>query len=181
MTISVFNTKGGVGKSALSFSISKDLNYAMITNDDGLYKQLHPKYKYLQQMQLVEDAVLDLGGFITKETLNILNGSDNVVIPLTIDYNSIHKALEVLNEVDNSKCILVANMLESVEDFEEIKDVVQNRHRVLVYPLKKSKVFQRSLQTGMSITELYQKNGLSKHYYKSVYNQYKTILKAINE
>jgi len=179
MTISVFNSKGGVGKSALSFSISKDLNYAMITNDDGLYKRHHPKYKYLKKMQLVEDAVLDLGGFITQETLNILKGSDRVIIPVTIDYNSIHKALEVLNEANN--CIVVANMLENIKEYEEIKEIIQKRYNILVYPLKKSKVFQRTLQTGKSITELYQESGLSRHYYKSVYNQYKTILKAIHE
>lgn len=181
MTVSIFNAKGGVGKSALSFSISKDLDYAMVTNDNGLYKHHHPKYKYLNKLQLVEDAILDLGGFITPETLSILNGSDKVLIPLTIDYNSIHKALEILSEINTDKCIVVANMLESLEDFEEIKEAIQKRYDVLVYPLKRSKVFQRSLQTGLSVTELYQESGLSQYQYKAIYQQYKTILKAIHE
>lgn len=182
MTITVFNSKGGVGKSAISFSLSKDLDYAMITNDDGLFKHNHPKYKYLKKMQLVEDAILDLGGFITPETLNVLNGSDKVLIPLTIDYNSIHKALEILKEIDRSKCIIVANMIETPNDLEEIKEIIHKRYDdMLVFPLKKSKVFQRTLQTGMSLTELYNESGLSKYQYKSVYKQYKTILKAIHE
>lgn len=42
MSISVINKKGGVGKISISFSLAKDLGYALQSNDNSVIEIIYP-------------------------------------------------------------------------------------------------------------------------------------------
>ena len=42
MVFSIWNKKGGVGKTALSYSLAKDLDYSMMSNDDSMIEIAYP-------------------------------------------------------------------------------------------------------------------------------------------
>ncbi|HED0543717.1 TPA: hypothetical protein R4K23_001781, partial [Campylobacter jejuni] len=43
MIISVVNKKGGVGKTPFSFSIAKDLEYFLQSNDNSIIEKIYPE------------------------------------------------------------------------------------------------------------------------------------------
>ena len=180
--IAIYNSKGGVGKSALSYSISIDNNMRLISNDDNQFLKYHPRAKLYvnQKMPLVKNTVYDLGGFISEHTTDILYEADVIIVPVTVDFNSLKRAIKILLEFHDKKVILVANQLDNIDDFNYIKDTIKTHFNTIVYPLRRSIIFRRSLEKGLSIKQLYEESGLSKHSYKNIYAQYEAILKGIH-
>ena len=179
--ITVFNSKGGVGKSSLSYSISVDLDMPLISNDDSMLLRHHKDSQLFedQEIPIVKGALYDLGGFNSPYIGEILERSDAIIVPVSIDYNSIKRGVQILQKYKHKKTILIANMIENIEDFEYIKDVVRRDFDSLVFPLQKSIIFRRSLESGMSVKELVYENGLSRYSYRKFYKQYDTILQSL--
>jgi len=83
MKIAVFNKKGGVGKTSLSFSIAKDLDYFLISNDDSTIEIAYPnRAKIMREPKLIDNCVYDFGGFVDLNILEVLNKTDLIIIPL---------------------------------------------------------------------------------------------------
>ena len=56
--ITFFNKKGGTGKTSLAFSIAKDLNYPLLSNDDSVIEEIYPKKaKIMDKVELIEHDV----------------------------------------------------------------------------------------------------------------------------
>lgn len=66
---------------------------------------------------------------------------------------------------------------EKESDFETVQNAI-NQHfdNLDFFELRLSKAFKNCIETGLSLTELYHETPLSKSAYKTVYQQYKTIL-----
>jgi len=180
LRIAVFNPKGGVGKTSISHSLFIDLDYDYITNDTSIVTKMHDRANLITgELPLKKNTIYDLGGFITPFISKLLKSVDLVVIPCINDYNSIIKAIEVLDFVGAKKSIVVANMLDAKEDLQEISEPILKRHKVKILPLKKSKAFKRGSESGNSLEYIYGETGLSKYNYKSVHKQYKKLLKEL--
>ena len=180
--IVVYNSKGGVGKSALSYSIATDLNMPLYSNDDNQFLGYHQQSKLFinENMPLEKDTVYDLGGFETPYIDDVLRQADVIVIPVTIDFNSMKRGIKVLQEFKDKRLLLVANQIENTDDFEYIKEIVKREVDTVIYPLKRSIIFRRSLETGLSVKQLYDESGLSKYSYRGIYKQYEAILKSLH-
>ncbi|MDX9743214.1 MAG: hypothetical protein RBT59_05295 [Arcobacteraceae bacterium] len=180
MIISVLNKKGGVGKTPISFSLAKDLGYFLQSNDNSVVENIYPDMaKITSKPQLIENCVYDFGGFVDAGILDIIKNSDVVIVPCVNEYNSILRTVETIDEIKPfAKAILVvATKTDKEADFKQVQSAIEEYFEdIHFFELKNSKIFKNAIETGLSLTELYNENALSKSAYKTVYNQYLTVL-----
>jgi cellulose biosynthesis protein BcsQ len=180
MIVSIINKKGGVGKTPISFSLAKDLGYYLQSNDNSVIESIYPDMaKISSTPEIIENCVYDFGGFVTAGVLPILKESSVILIPTSNDYNSILRTVETIEEIQpyNNNLIIIVTKTEKESDFQTVKDAISHHFENLeFFELRLSKVFKNCIETGLSISELYHETPLSKCAYKSVYQQYSTIL-----
>ena len=178
----IFNSKGGVGKSSNAFSIAKDLKMSIITNDTSIISNVYDDTRYIDKKMPIEKGTMyDLGGFTTRYITDILDVADLVIVPVNADYNALLKGLEVIKYVGYKRCLVIANMIETKKDLEEIEEVIKNEYKkISILPLKRSRAFKNGLENGKSINDI-SSAGLGKHNYKSLRKQYSEIIKYIKE
>lgn len=178
----IYSSKGGVGKTSLAFSLAQDLNLGIITNDRcATYSVLKEKVKYIEGSMPISNALYDLGGFTTGYVLDVLNEADIVVIPVIADFNALQRALEIIGEIGEAKVLVVANMVESEEEYSFVKSILLEKFTIPIVPLKRSKLISNSLLTGNSVRSLYEESGLSKYAYRHVWPQYEALLTLIQK
>jgi len=186
--VTIFNKKGGVGKTSLAFSIAKDLNYALLSNDDSVIEEIYPsKAKIIEDDNfpiLDHDTVNDLGGFINSGIIEIFKNSSIVIVPTFVDVNSIKRTINTVMEV-NKYCeniLIILNAVESktISKYKNSIELLKGLDKPMLQ-LRKSEIVNNSIYTGKTITELYNKDGLSKNAYKNIYAEYQEILKYIKE
>ena len=180
MIISVINKKGGVGKTPISFSLAKDLGYYLQSNDNSVIESIYPDMaKISLNPQIIDNCIYDFGGFVSAGVLPVLKASDAILIRVSNDYNSILRTVETIEEIQplNENLLIVVTKTEKEGDFETVKNALsQHFDNLQFFELRLSKAFKNSIETGLSLTELYNETPLSKCAYKTVYQQYKTIL-----
>ena len=177
-----FNKKGGVGKTALAFSIAKDLDYYLLSNDDSVIEDIYPdKAKILDKIEIVNDAnvIYDLGGFIDRDIVELLKKSDLIVIPTTLDINSIKRTINTVVEI-NSYCadiIIVVNRVKktNMHKYKQGLEALKGLGKKLIY-IRESEAITNSIHLGKTISELYNQSGLTKSTYKNIYSDYNQLL-----
>lgn len=177
--ISIASTKGGVGKTSLAFSLAKDLGYRYATNDMSvvLNKYKNARY-YPNNIPLYPDTVYDFGGFVDKQSDEILRESDIIILPTTNDLNSIMKSLILIKNFREKTILVFANMIDNSNDAVIIREKIHEHFPNLAFTyLRRTKLLKNALETGMSATELYEMNNQTRHLYKQAYSEYSKILK----
>ena len=104
MMISIFNKKGGVGKTSFAFSLAKDLGFYLQSNDASLIETIYPEMsKISERPTKLENCVYDFGGFVDAGVYEILEASSYIIVPCDASYNSIYKTIETLTELKELK------------------------------------------------------------------------------
>jgi MinD-like ATPase involved in chromosome partitioning or flagellar assembly len=183
MKIAIASYKGGVGKTSLSFSIAKDLKYSYITNDSSIVPRLYNKAKYMpKKITMQENTIYDFGGFESSYAVPILKEIDLILIPTTLDSNSIMKTMQIYKEYKDKKIIIIANMMENKKEekkFEKLfKKYIPN---IEILYLKRAKLLKNALESGMSASELYVVNKKNEYVYKSAFKEYKKIIEKLQQ
>ena len=177
--------KGGTGKTSISFNLAKDLNYYLLSNDDSIIEKIYDKAKIVDELEAVDvDCIYDMGGFIDKKAKKVFKVSDVIIVPTTLDANSIKRAVNTIIEI-NTYCkniIIVVNRVkqQTLKKYEQSIEILKGLGKEIFY-LRESEIMTNSIHTGKTITELYNQNGLSKKNYKNIYDEYKQILNYIEK
>jgi len=181
MKIAVFNKKGGVGKTSLSFSIAKDLDYFLISNDDSTIEIAYPnRAKIMREPKLIDNCVYDFGGFVDLNILEILNKTDLIIIPLNYDLNSFKKTISTLKEIENKKIIFVINRAVK-NDYLDIKKHLKNNYNHPVFEIKDSKIWAKTFIEHKSVLEIKNSSKINKYIYRNSITEYENLLKLIKE
>lgn len=183
MIIGIASYKGGVGKTSFAFSIAKDLNYKYITNDSSIVPSIYKKAKYVpKKMTIQEDTVFDFGGFQNEHTKEILEQVDVILIPTTLDSNSIMKTVQVYREYKEKKIFIIANMIESSKEAKKIlKLITKYMPNINILFFRRAKLLKNALESGLSATELFEANGKNRHIYRNAFSDYSKILSILKK
>ena len=184
MKIAIMNKKGGVGKTPFAFSIAKDLNLFLQSNDNSCIEQIYPdKAKVVDKVQSIDNCVFDFGGFVAPGVLEIISQCDYVIIPCTPVYNSLLRTAETIIEIQdfNSNIVILATDFVDDRELKSLKKELGEEpfNKFTTFYFKKSKIVNNAIKYGMSFMELYNDSVLSRNSYSNFIAEYVKLLKTI--
>ncbi|MFA5428464.1 MAG: hypothetical protein WC279_09715 [Sulfurimonas sp.] len=182
--ITVFNKKGGTGKTSLSFNLAKDLDFPLLSNDDSVIEKIYPgKAKILDKIKLIEhDVFYDLGGFIDEGIIEVFKTSSLIIVPTLLDINSIKRTINSIMEINkyNNKIIVVINRVEKkkLNKYELSINALEGLGKELFF-IRESEAITNSIHLGKTISQLYIETPLAAHTYKGIYKDYEKLLNRV--
>lgn len=192
MKVTVYNFKGGVGKStiALNYALSRD--FGVVTNDihnridrvmpEGQAVRLSPD-KALPEFPSEFDIVFDLGGYIDHRAIAAIKQSNALIVPTVAEMAELETTIASLREISdyNNNILIVVNKAEK-GDLELVTEILgaQGFHFPIL-PLKKSKALSRIRQHKSPLSVISQKNGLNRYVYGDAAEQFEMIIQKTEE
>ncbi len=178
-TILIYNGKGSVGKTPISFNIAYDYGMKIQTNNKsaliGCYKD---KTTLTKDLTFEQNTLYDLGGFAAANILSIAKQVDLVIIPVFNDPSSLIQTKDTLKQIlpIAKKVIIVTTKTEN-NDSKLIQDSLNKKYNNLIYcNLPLIKAFSHSLRKGKSIKELIKTDSNQRNwfgdYYKTSYEPF---------
>lgn len=183
MVVSIYSTKGGVGKTSLANSLSRDMGLKYITNDLSVVVGNYNKASYHgKTITLKQNTLYDFGGFKSEEALKIATQSDIVLIPVINDANAVMKALMALKELKEVVNVyVIATMIDNKKDYTEIKQVI-NHHfpqREVIY-FRRTKLLKNAMDAKQGALSFLQ-NNKNAHVYRNSVKDYEKIFSLVKE
>lgn len=186
MKITVYNFKGGTGKTVISLNFALTMNHAIVTNDiySPIGKVMDPK-KFIQlgpEQELPDfpkkyDIIFDLGGHIDPRAVSAIRQSSYVIIPTPRDFIDIQVTMNCVSEIAeyNENIIIVANRTQKGE-FTAIKKATKKFFSYPVFEVKKSKSLPNIFREKKSVRDMVAEGGLKAYHYGRVAEQFDAII-----
>lgn len=189
MKLTVYNFKGGVGKTSISLNMALTLDYGIVTNDiyspleDILGKKrvlkISPTGK-INKLPDDYDIIFDLGGYLDERAVPALKQSDYVLIPVVREVLDLKISLSTIKEIErhNKNIIIVANRTKK-NDYEQIKKVMSKFYDYPIFNIKQSQAIPNLLENKISIRNTVNKGGLQAYHYKKIDHQFNELFNFI--
>jgi len=192
LIITIYNFKGGVGKTSIALNFALTAEYGIITND--VYSPLESVLSEKQYIKVEPDEdfpdipkklniIYDLGGHIDKRAIKIIKKSDYILIPTLSDFLSLKVTINAILEIEiyNNKIIIIGNGTHKSE-IKHIKKVIRDcKFNYPLFELKKSKAFINIFREQKSIGKMTKEGGLKAYHYKVINEQFDKLIKYIEE
>lgn len=191
MKTTVYNFKGGVGKTVISINLALTMGYSIVTND--IYSPVEKVLDEDRILKIHHDEILpvfpeaynlifDLGGHIDKRAISAIRQSDFVLVPVIEGFINIQVTIDTITElVDlNQNIIIVANQTKP-GDMQEITNAIKQFFNVPVFEIKQSKSLSNIFKDKKSIRDMVSEGGLKKYHFNAVADQFDVIIGYMKE
>ena len=191
MKITVYNIKGGAGKTDISLNLALTMGLAIVTNepfsplekvlDDNRFIKLDHDEE-LPKIPDEYDVVFDLGGYLDGRAINALKQSGCVIVPVVNEFKDVHTTINFIQEIEeyNNNIIVVANKTQK-GDFDNVKAVIKQHYpNYPVLEIKQSRALPNIMKEKKSIGEMAGEGGLKTYFYKPVAKQFEKLINTIN-
>ena len=189
MKITIFNQKGGVGKTMLATQIALHFNLKIIELDPyGILKQLMPDRVIKLNLrdsidENIDNAVFDFGGFDDLRLENIASQSDLVIIPFNPTLVSLGGTLKSYYKVNNlnDNILFVVNGYIKEQDIKDAVEFLEEniRENIDYFAIPFTRAVQTAENDIMSIIDLPKAGGLKKHTYSKIAKTFENLMEVI--
>lgn len=190
MKITIFNLKGGQGKTTVSLALSTLYGFYIATNDE--YSPIDEvleegRVKHLEQGEELPEVpeeinlIYDFGGYPDQRVIAAVKQSDFVIVP--VHYKSALDMQTTINTVrelepHNKNIILVVNLTQK-ESFQKASEILTEFFSYPIFEVKESTAFIKMVEQKKSIKELMDDSFLYRYHYKKPLEQIEAIANHI--
>jgi len=192
MKITIFNFKGGQGKTTISLALALSYGFFVITNDEysPIDKILSKgQAKHLSQNEKLPNVpdnipiIYDFSSCLDERLIEALGLSEWVIVP--VYYSSpldIQVTIKSIREIEQyNKNILIIINKSKKGDFEKAGKVLSDFFNYPILELKESTAFIKMITKKSSIQDLIKENKLLESSYKKPLDQLQAIQEFINQ
>jgi chromosome partitioning protein len=194
--ITIYNIKGGVGKSTIARELAYKLDATLVDCDKGGAQEYMESLKVVKAVDNIpsdddidaEVVIYDFPGQHDKRRDAILDESALVIVPYTPTLYSLQNTIDSFAQVwkTNHNVIMVANMLKEDKDLNRSKDELEETlnqfdsdiGEILVLPLHYTRGLQSAENKGRTIYNLRKESAINRLNYEKVCREFDAIADA---
>ena len=186
MILSVWNKKGGVGKTSLAYALAKDLDFDLISNDDSSIEECYDRAEITSKIKPKDGCVYDFGGFADPQIGEVMKASNVLIVPTIPSENANIKTyqtvvLDLLGkmEIPDEKIIIV--IMKGDDAALKLYKELFAEHKCSIITMPGSRIFDKQFEECKSIMGIADANPLSRYTYRRVLDAYNSLLNLIIE